>query len=126
MNLITVTYNADTHQLVPKKLPEKYNDPMRAKLIDLCYLVSAGKVMLYDDFWLELISSAPNPPELSASAAPIEKQKRLIGWRTGDFLYETNDRELALNWLGNVEVLPVFEGDINTTLTSPPKPEQGK
>jgi hypothetical protein len=42
--------------------------------------------------------------------------KRLIGWRTADFLLETADRDQALNWQAHHEILPIFEGDPNTTL----------
>lgn len=46
------------------------------------------------------------------------KQKKLIGWRTEDFTYETTDIEIARNWAPNVGVLPIFEGDINTSIAT--------
>lgn len=42
--------------------------------------------------------------------------KKLIGWRTSDFLRETSDQQLALNWANHHEVLPIFEDDPNTAL----------
>jgi hypothetical protein len=49
---------------------------------------------------------------------PVAKPK-LIGWRTENFLWETNDIKKAQNWEPNIGVLPIFEGDPNTQLTSP-------
>ena len=50
--------------------------------------------------------------------------KKLIGWRTENFLLETDDPDKARNWEPNIGVLPIFEGDPNTKLTPPaPKPE---
>lgn len=42
--------------------------------------------------------------------------KKLIGWRTDNFLWETSDIEQARNWEPNVGVLPIFNGDLNTKL----------
>lgn len=59
---------------------------------------------------------------LAAQAEKPSEQKpvalKVIGWRTGDFLYETADRDMALNWQGNIDVLPIFEGDLNTKLAA--------
>jgi hypothetical protein len=41
---------------------------------------------------------------------------RLIGWRTENFLWETDDVDKARNWEPNIGVLPIFEGDQNTKL----------
>jgi len=49
--------------------------------------------------------------------------KRLIGWRTADFLLETTDRDQALNWQAHHEILPIFEGDPNTTLKATEQPK---
>ncbi|HEI6729895.1 TPA: hypothetical protein SJ159_003121 [Yersinia enterocolitica] len=46
------------------------------------------------------------------------KQKKLVGWRTEDYTEETNKIELARNWAPNVGVLPIFEGDINTSIST--------
>ncbi|EKN4181105.1 hypothetical protein ABF231_002941 [Yersinia ruckeri] len=46
------------------------------------------------------------------------KQKKLIGWRTEDYTNETNNIEVARNWAPNVGVLPIFEGDINTSIST--------
>ncbi|WP_192941420.1 MULTISPECIES: hypothetical protein [Yersinia] len=46
------------------------------------------------------------------------KQKKLIGWRMEDFTHETTDIEVARNWAPNVGVLPIFEGDINTSIST--------
>ncbi|MGO0676031.1 hypothetical protein [Citrobacter werkmanii] len=48
----------------------------------------------------------------------ITGQKRLIGWRASDYTDETSDPELAKNWAAAIGVLPIFEGDVNTKLSS--------
>ena len=53
---------------------------------------------------------------------PVAKQK-LVGWRTADFLRETTDIKLAQNWEVHYEILPIFEGDLNTKLVAPPAQE---
>ena len=53
-------------------------------------------------------------PEALPSAA-----KRLIGWRTSDYLMETSDPEMAKNWQMHLDVLPIFEGEANTKLAAP-------
>ncbi|EJN2431574.1 ead/Ea22-like family protein [Salmonella enterica subsp. enterica serovar Uganda] len=45
-------------------------------------------------------------------------QKRLIGWRASDYTDETSDPELAKNWAAAIGVLPIFEGDVNTKLST--------
>jgi hypothetical protein len=57
------------------------------------------------------------------NAAPVQEpaaKRKLIGWRTEDFLRETTDIKTAQNWEVHYEVLPIFEGDTNTKLTTPP------
>jgi hypothetical protein len=59
-------------------------------------------------------------------AAPVqqEPEKRLIGWRTENFLLETADQDMAKNLEPNIGVLPIFEGDVNTKLSAPqPAPD---
>ena len=46
------------------------------------------------------------------------KQKKLIGWRMEDYTHETTNIELARNWAPNIGVLPIFEGDINTSIST--------
>ncbi|NHR80767.1 ead/Ea22-like family protein [Citrobacter portucalensis] len=48
----------------------------------------------------------------------ITGQKRLIGWRASDYTDETSDPELAKNWAAAIGVLPIFEGDVNTKLST--------
>ncbi|TWI04852.1 hypothetical protein IP90_00992 [Luteimonas cucumeris] len=77
----------------------------------------------------ELTGTEPDDPPISVVLSSIETAlrlsagadcpKRLIGWRTGDYLYETADRSLAMSLQGNYEVLPIFEGDPNTKLAAP-------
>ena len=50
--------------------------------------------------------------------AELPWQKRLIGWRMADYTDETADPALAKNWANAVDVLPIFEGDVNTKLTA--------
>jgi len=54
-----------------------------------------------------------------AQQKPVAKPK-LIGWRTADFLNETTDIKKARSWEVHYEVLPIFEGDSNTKLATPP------
>ncbi|OUR31355.1 hypothetical protein B9J96_23000 [Enterobacter roggenkampii] len=49
--------------------------------------------------------------------AELPGQKRLIGWRMADYADETADPALAKNWATAVDVLPIFEGDVNTKLS---------
>lgn len=50
--------------------------------------------------------------------AELPGQKRLIGWRMADYTDETADPALAKNWATAVDVLPIFEGDVNTKLSA--------
>lgn len=50
--------------------------------------------------------------------AELPGQKRLIGWRMADYTDETADPAFAKNWATAVDVLPIFEGDVNTKLTA--------
>lgn len=52
------------------------------------------------------------------SRSDIPEQKRLIGWRASDYTDETSDPELAKNWAAAIGVLPIFEGDVNTKLST--------
>lgn len=70
------------------------------------------------------------PVVFNESIAPgtfeLRKQKpRLIGWRMADYTHETADRSVARNWASNVNVLPIFEGDPNTTLAARPEVPDG-
>lgn len=47
--------------------------------------------------------------------SPAE-EKKVIGWRSADYTMETTDLRQARNWALNFEVLPVFEGDVNSSL----------
>ena len=64
---------------------------------------------------LGALEQAANGPCQEKVAAP-----RLIGWRTADYLEETNDHKVARNWAPNVAVLPIFEGDTITRLPHVP------
>ena len=56
----------------------------------------------------------------SAPAAPTQPaSKRLIGWRTPDYLEETADAAMAKNWSVHHDLLPIFEGDVHTKLATP-------
>lgn len=56
--------------------------------------------------------------QASRAAIEIEPTKKLIGWRMADYTEETTDPEKAKNWAMAVGVLPIFEGDVNTSLTT--------
>ncbi len=69
----------------------------------------------------ELLSMREQLAEIQGSKlkeAHEPQQKKLIGWRTEDYTEETNKIELARNWAPNVGVLPIFEGDINTSIAT--------
>ncbi|EKN3570343.1 hypothetical protein ACVT81_000540 [Yersinia enterocolitica] len=69
----------------------------------------------------ELISVREQLAEIKGDklAEPHEPiQKKLIGWRMEDYTNETNSIELARNWAPNIGVLPIFEGDINTSIST--------
>ncbi|HHY1424307.1 hypothetical protein AB8884_03000 [Yersinia enterocolitica] len=73
------------------------------------------------DLATELISVREQLAEIQGSKlkeAHEPQQKKLIGWRTEDYTEETNKIELARNWAPNVGVLPIFEGDINTSIAT--------
>jgi hypothetical protein len=55
--------------------------------------------------------------------AELPGQKRLIGWRMADYTDETADPKLAKNWATAVDVLPIFEGDVNTKLSAASSPK---
>ena len=63
-------------------------------------------------------------PEPAAPVAPVAAapERKLIGWRTENFLWETDDPDKARNWEPNIGVLPIFEGDPNTKLAASPTP----
>jgi hypothetical protein len=57
-------------------------------------------------------------PRAEKRIAEQRGQKRLIGWRMADYTDETADPALAKNWATAVDVLPIFEGDVNTKLSA--------
>jgi len=72
-----------------------------------------------------LDKKAENARELGLDYEPAPVQEpvakpKLIGWRTADFLNETTDIKKARSWEVHYEVLPIFEGDSNTKLATPP------
>jgi hypothetical protein len=48
-----------------------------------------------------------------------QPEPKLIGWRTDNYLKETNDKSLAENWEHHHKILPIFEGDPHTKLAQP-------
>lgn len=56
--------------------------------------------------------------EAEKRIAELPGKKRLIGWRMADYTDETADPALAKNWATAVDVLPIFEGDVNTKLSA--------
>lgn len=57
-------------------------------------------------------------PQAVPMAEEPQSAPKLIGWRTENFLWETDDVDKARNWEPNIGVLPIFEGDPNTKLGS--------
>lgn len=62
--------------------------------------------------------SASELDDAEKRIAEVTGQKRVIGWRMADYTDETADPELAKNWASAVDVLPIFEGDVNTKLSA--------
>ncbi|MEP8859116.1 hypothetical protein ABKV83_11675 [Enterobacter asburiae] len=72
-------------------------------------------------FFAVRAARAPLLDELEAAEkriAELTGQKRVIGWRMADYTDETADPALAKNWASAVDVLPIFEGDVNTKLSA--------
>jgi hypothetical protein len=70
-----------------------------------------------DGYYLDAIAAlraALEQPQAEPAPAP-----KLIGWRTDNFLWETDDIKKAKSWEPNIGVLPIFEGDPHTRLTPP-------
>ena len=61
-------------------------------------------------------AETPISKALAAARELREMEPKLIGWRTDDFLMETNNIEKAQNWSAHHEIIPIFEGDPNTKL----------
>ncbi|MEI9481815.1 ead/Ea22-like family protein [Enterobacter cancerogenus] len=69
--------------------------------------------------WQKKFSEADERLEAAEKRiAELPGQKRLIGWRMADYTDETADPALAKNWATAVDVLPIFEGDVNTKISS--------
>jgi hypothetical protein len=78
------------------------------------YLEWAGSIDARDLNVASPLYAAPQP----AQSEPVASRK-VIGWRTENFLWETADIEKARNWEPNIGVLPIYAGDENTMLTTP-------
>ncbi|WP_414456836.1 hypothetical protein [Enterobacter kobei] len=65
-----------------------------------------------------MISATDRAEAAEMRIAELPGQKRLIGWRMADYTDETADPALAKNWATAVDVLPIFEGDVNTKLSA--------
>lgn len=66
---------------------------------------------------------AKQPASAQQHGEPVAP--KLIGWRTDNYLWETSDRKVAEMWEPHYAVLPIFEGDSNTTIAAAPKPAGG-
>ncbi|HDV7159062.1 TPA: hypothetical protein ACVEY8_000586 [Yersinia enterocolitica] len=96
-----------------EELREHCEEIMAATPLRYAYIPASSIITLIDR-----IEKAE--AELSAATETCSQpiQKKLIGWRTEDYTEETNNIELARNWAPNVGVLPIFEGDINTSIST--------
>nr|WP_221932087.1 Arc family DNA-binding protein [Pseudomonas mendocina] len=68
----------------------------------------------------ELLLDALELVAFGNDGGQVQMAPRLIGWRTADYLEETNDHKVASNWASAVAVLPIFEGDTITKLPHVP------
>lgn len=77
-----------------------------------------------DEEWGPTCDLGNNPAHVAVASLSTEDKAvlaaapKLIGWRTENFLWETDDVDKARNWEPNIGVLPIFEGDPNTKLGS--------
>lgn len=95
-------------------------------LCEYCSTTPIGRIMLKqsrtpEEGWhkeqLEVFAQGLHVLErrlLKQLSAPVAR--KLIGWRTDDYLMETKDPEIARNWQCNFRLLPIFEGDPITKL----------
>lgn len=96
-------------------------DQMREKIEKaLIYLAHSGKFSRSGakDVLNEALTAAN---AVSHPQATKPAGWKLIGWRTADYLLETNDPKMAKNWEVHYEILPIFEGDANTKLAAAPE-----
>lgn len=96
--------NTGCHYAVGRSIADDHYEQSRVTIVD----VSDPDVLALLD---ELESADKRIAELPG-------QKRLIGWRMADYTDETADLALAKNWATAVDVLPIFEGDVNTKLSA--------
>ena len=68
--------------------------------------------------WLDDLTRIIRATRETPTPTPPKHAPKLIGWRTENFLWETDDADKARNWEPNIGVLPIFEGDPNTKLGS--------
>ena len=98
-------------QPAPVQEPKMYEDWYDSSSCGHCGMVNGHRP--------ECRHNYKTPAQPAPVQEPVAKPK-LIGWRTADFLNETTDIKQARSWDVHYEVLPIFEGDPNTKLATPP------
>ena len=86
-------------------------------------IAEQGEIIANQEKWIKaveetIITTTDRAEAAEKRIAEFPGQKRLIGWRMADYTDETSDPALAKNWATAVDVLPIFEGDVNTKLSS--------
>ena len=84
-------------------------------------IAEQGEIIANQEKWIKaveetIITTTDRAEAAEKRIAEFPGQKRLIGWRMADYTDETSDPALAKNWATAVDVLPIFEGDVNTKL----------
>jgi hypothetical protein len=82
----------------------------------------AAHVAVLEDFASAYSPDSENGKALRAAIVAMKQQAeapKLIGWRTDNYLMETADRSVAMNWECHYRILPIFAGDPNTKLAAP-------
>lgn len=85
-------------------------------------IAEQSEIIAKQEKWIKdveatMISATDRAEAAEKRVAEHPGQKRLIGWRMADYTDETADPALAKNWATAVDVLPIFEGDVNTKLS---------
>lgn len=119
LHALVAAHEAEKAQAAPVTAPVDEAAPIIGMVAD--WVESAKKAGIESHADLAAIIRQRLAPFV-ATGEPVAKGKRLIGWRSENYLHETADRDTAINWEPHFGVLPIFEGDENTSLKAPGEP----